>query len=88
MTETTITDWQPAQAVWDAFCANHPALGLKGGRNSWIWFNRTHGEAMARAGVVRKTIKRHILLDSRRFARAAFDHLTNAAHEAGELVAA
>lgn len=88
MDNNETANWQPAQAVWDAFCKRHPAIGLKGGRNSWVWFNRTHGPVMASYGLMRKAINRHILIDASRFDRIAFDYLTNADHELRQPVAA
>jgi len=71
-------DWIPAEAGFRDFCRNYPALGLKGTRSSWIWFRRIHGPAMEKAGVMRQSIGRILIVDSNRFDSVAFDYLTQA----------
>lgn len=71
-------DWIPAEAGFKEFCRNNPALGLKGTRSSWIWFRRVHGEAMERAGVMRQSIGRVLIVDRTRFEPFAFEYLTQA----------
>lgn len=69
-------DWIRAEAGFREFCISNPALGLKGTRSSWIWFRRTHGDAMERAGVMRQSIGRILIIDKTRFDSVAFDYLT------------
>lgn len=69
-------EWIPAQVGFREFCENYPALGLKGTRSSWIWFRRVHGEAMERAGVMRQSIGRKLIVDKERFQDVAFDYVT------------
>jgi len=71
-------DWIPAEAGFKEFCRSNPALGLKGTRSSWIWFRRVHGEAMEKAGVMRQSIGRVLIVDKTRFGIVAFDYLTQA----------
>ena len=71
-------DWISAQAAFRQFCLDNPALGLKGTRSSWIWFRRTHGQAMEKAGVMRQSISRMLIADQSRFEKVAFDYLTQA----------
>lgn len=76
MTETPISQWQPAEAAFSQFCQAHPAFGLKGTKSSWLWFRRTHGPAMERAGVLRKLRTRALMIDALKFPEAAFQYLT------------
>ena len=77
-------DWIPAEAGFKEFCRSNPALGLKGTRSSWIWFRRVHGEAMERAGVMRQSIGRILIVDKSRFGSVAFDYLTQADKYSGQ----
>lgn len=70
------TDWIPAEAGFKEFCKSNPALGLKGSRSSWIWFRRAHGGAMEKAGVMRQSIGRILLVDKTKFSEVAFDYMT------------
>lgn len=71
-------NWIPAEAGFKDFCRSNPALGLKGTRSSWIWFRREHGSAMEKAGVMRQSIGRILIVDKTRFSAVAFDYLTQA----------
>ena len=67
----------PAIAGWKTFCEANSQLGLLGSRNSWVWFNRNYGRKCAEAGVLRKSISRHWLMDRENFAKVAFEVLSN-----------
>lgn len=71
-------NWLPARQAWKQFCEANPGLGLSGSANSFIWFNRTHGDAMIEAGVMRRALSRKLLIDTSRFGKVAFDYMTQA----------
>lgn len=74
----TFDNWKPAEVVFREFCKANPSLGLAGTRSSWIWFRRAHGPAMEKAGVMRKAINRHLIVDAERFPKVVFDYMTRA----------
>lgn len=75
--QSTITNWKPASAVWRAFAEAHPELGYVGNANSWIHFQRRHGERLKELGVIRQTgARRTMIADTERFERIVFDLLT------------
>ena len=75
--QATITNWKTASAVWRDFTRAHPELGYDGGPNSWIHFQRRHGQHLKGLDVVRQTgAHRPMIADTDRFERIVFDLLT------------
>jgi len=75
-TPLTVADWAPAPIAWKAFCTENPGLGLAGTRASWSWLNRNYGQALIAAGVMRKSVGRTKLINTKTFAHVAFEMLT------------
>jgi len=69
-------EWVPAQGAWKQFCAANPGLGLKGTNGSYIWFCRTAAHELVKAGVMRRSKSRALLINTKTFAPVAFELLT------------
>ncbi|EEA04220.1 hypothetical protein BH160DRAFT_0393 [Burkholderia sp. H160] len=73
----TITKWRSAKAEWQDFARAHPELGYDGGANSWIHFQRRHGDRLKSLDVIRQTgPRRPMIADTERFEPVVFDLLT------------
>lgn len=73
-----LNKWDTGAAAWNEFCKNYGRpLGLKGGQNSWVNFQRKYVEQLLACGIARRVSKRRmIVVDKERFGPAAFDLLT------------
>ncbi|HEY3597199.1 MAG TPA: hypothetical protein VGL08_06770 [Paraburkholderia sp.] len=75
--QPTITNWKLASAVWQDFAHAHPELGYVGNANSWIYFQRRHGERLKALDIIRQTgARRAMIADITRFEPVVFDLLT------------
>lgn len=69
--------WIPASDAWIGFARKHPEFGCRPTESSWIYFQRTHAQALIEADVIRRIAYRgRMLADTERFEEATFNLLT------------
>jgi hypothetical protein len=87
--ERTFTNWKSASALWKEFAEAYPELGYSGNTNSWIHFQRRHGERLKALGIIRQTGARGAMIaDADHFERIVFDLLTLGRLSEGQSTAA
>jgi hypothetical protein len=59
--------FKPWPEVWKAFCKNNPDLGLVGSTDSFTHCRRSHGAALVRLGVMKKSPQGKVVLDEAHF---------------------
>ena len=73
-----IPEWAPAKPAFMSFCEANPGLGFKGSQNSYFWFCRVYVPTLLKAGVMRRTAAKVLLVHVPTFAQTAFDLISRA----------
>lgn len=79
----TVNNWQSARAVFSAFIAAHPELGLRDTPITFRNFCFRHGRYLQQQDVMRKPlgIRSPAIIDVNRFDQVAFELLSRRSYE-------